>query len=102
MINISELKGTRIKKAIGADSVTKRYHNKNKSGGNFGFTIIKDKTLYDLSGYYNTEGHVHRLRFGQYWKAGAELPIKPTTFEDLINSINKIMKAMSDYEMVNK
>lgn len=101
MINIIELKGNRIKKAIGAESVNKRYHNKNKSGGNFGFTIVKDKTWYDLSGYYNTEGHVHGLRFGQFSNAGAELPIKPTTFDELTQSINKVMQAMSDYEEVN-
>jgi len=84
-INISELKGQQIKNALGIVRAIKRYHNKNKSGGNFGFTLIKGDRWFDLNGYHDLSGHVKGLRFGNFGAAGT--PINPKSFDDLMSAL---------------
>ena len=77
IINISELKGTFIKLKLGAKACRFRWHNKNKSGGNFGINILglngKD---YEISGAYDNNGIICNLRFGYIYQAGSLMPRK--------------------------
>jgi len=86
-INISELKGQQIKKATGIDTSVKRYHNRNKSGGNFGFSLRKGNRWFDLNGYHDLSGHVKGLRFGDF--AGAGTPINPKSFDELMSALKR-------------
>lgn len=80
MIQISELKGTTIKKRLGAYSASFRYHNKNKQGGNFGINIYMKKefnraTDKEICGYYDKEGRIWALEYGELYGVGSRLPI---------------------------
>lgn len=85
MLTMKELKGTALKKALNAKSVSMRWHNKNKSGGNFGFNIRGvPNTAHDfeLTGNYNEHGEVFGLIFGRiYWGA---TPIRANSYDMLI------------------
>ena len=86
-INISEVRGQQIKKALGIDTCVKRYHNRNKSGGNFGFTLVKGDRWFDLNGYHDLTGHVKGLRFANFGAAG--VPINPKSFDDLMSALKR-------------
>lgn len=83
MLNVKELGGARLRKALKAKIVKMGFHNKNKSGGNFGITIIiphspgepdrvdagagmtkENQQCYELWGFHNLEGNIYRLTFG--------------------------------------
>ena len=50
---------------MNAKSASYRYHNKNNSGGNFGFEIRGVLGHdYEINGSYDTMGNLHDLRFG--------------------------------------
>lgn len=66
MIIKQELKGNFFKKELGLFNCNYGYHNKNKSGGNFGLTfILKNKfnenTDFTLNGEYNTTNEIMKL-----------------------------------------
>jgi hypothetical protein len=87
-MNIKELNGPAIKKALGCKSCLRRYHNKNKSGGNFGINIIDiNGQDVELSGDYNTEGDVIHLRFGRLYHAG--ISISERNFDVLMDMIKR-------------
>jgi len=86
-INISELKGQQIKNATGIETAVKRYHNRNKSGGNFGFTLRKGDRWFDLNGYHDLGGHVKGLRFANFGAAGT--PINPKSFDELMSALKR-------------
>jgi len=86
-IKIGELRGQQIKKATGIDTSVKRYHNKNKSGGNFGFSLRKGDRWFDLSGYYDLTGHVKGLRFANFGAAG--VPLNPKSFDELMSALKR-------------
>ena len=80
MINIKEFKGNLIKKQLGANSASFRWHNKNKSGGNFGINIYFAKefnreTDREFTGYYNKEGEIYNLSYSPLYSAGGNIPI---------------------------
>lgn len=82
MINIKDLTGRYLKKTLGAKSASFRYHNRNKSGGNFGIDVRGVNGLdYELNGDYNVEGNVKWVGFGKiYWTRGNH---QPQTLEEL-------------------
>jgi hypothetical protein len=87
-MNIKDLNGLAIKKALRAQSASYRYHNKNKSGGNFGINIRGLKGAdFEISGDYDTEGNVRQLRFGYLYQHGISIP--EMSFDDLMLFITK-------------
>lgn len=79
MITKSELTSNRLKKGLGAYRVAYRWHNKNKSGGNFGINIYYGKEFLrgrdkELTGEYNTSGIITGLRYGDLYSAGHNVP----------------------------
>lgn len=101
VVHIKELSGARIKKSLGAFKVAKRWHNKNKSGGNFGINIYPRSTslndqAYEITGYHNTKGYVTRLRFSELYQAvGPSLITKENweaaTYEDILLAIKELI-----------
>lgn len=83
-MNIKEMRGVALKKALSAKSVAFRYHNKN--GGNFGINIRgllgKD---YELSGEYDKNGNFSELRFGHIYQLGCR--VNPKDLEHLASII---------------
>lgn len=81
-MNIKEMRGVALKKALSAKSVAFRYHNKNNNGGNFAIDIIgvfgKD---YELSGQYDKEGEICDFRFGYRFQPAPK--IKVNNFDHL-------------------
>lgn len=81
-MKIHELNGKDVKKLIKAKSCSFRYHNRNNSGGNFGFEIRGlDGKDYELNGEYRNfigtaekenplcmNGLITTIKFGKvYW-----------------------------------
>ena len=73
MINIDELTGSKLKKALKLTKARKRYHNKNKTGGNFGMDLQKDGKWYELNGAYDTHGNIYRLAVGEIYDVKARI-----------------------------
>ena len=82
MISIKEIKPTYFKTHFPIDRASFQWHNKNKSGGNFGYNLIYPelnergfkKTLM-LSGYYDIKGNIYNLRLSEGFTAGFNLPV---------------------------
>ncbi len=89
-MNIKELNGIAIKKALNASRVHFQWHNRNKSGGNFGINIRGLKGgNFEISGDYDTLGTIHALRFGYMHCAGIRM--FEDCFEKLMKSLNEIV-----------
>lgn len=89
-MNIKELNGRAIKKILKAKHVKFQWHNKNKSGGNFGIWLgglIGES--FQISGYYDTLGNVNNIRFGFSYSAGAEIQF--IDFNDLMVKLLEIV-----------
>lgn len=93
MINIKELNGNKLKKSLGIEKAAFRWHNKNKSGGNFGINLynIFGKN-YELTGRYNKDGQIFSLCFGYIHRGLTKLDSR-TTYEDLITIIKRITES---------
>lgn len=85
-MNIKDLKSSVIKKRLNAKQVCYRWHNKNKTGGNFGINIcgVNSKD-YEISGYYDLTGLVSGLRFGFIYTAGIAIDVQ--SIEELFRFI---------------
>lgn len=93
-MNIKELNGRAIKKALGAERVMFRWHNKNKSGGNFGINILGvNKGDWEISGHYDTEGNILSLRFGKIYQAGMALSNRD--FKEIMDGILFVTKGVN-------
>lgn len=105
MLNIIDLRGTTLKKLLGFDRAMKRYHNKNKSGGNFGFTLIKSKNekrkkdyWFNLHGIYDTEGNIRSLGFSTFdFRKRHDFNEIPESMEDLALKMKEPMKKFEEY-----
>lgn len=78
-MNKKELNTNELKKLIGAHRIAQRWHNKNKHGGNFGINIYFGPEFQrgidkEITGYYDKEGHITSLSFGDLYSAGATIP----------------------------
>ena len=93
MITISELKGNRLKKDLGLERAFFRWHNKNKTWGNFGINLITkgDSDNFELTGNYRRpSGEVYSLRFGILYQIVGNIPI--STYEELISLLKNLLK----------
>lgn len=101
MLNIKDLRGTTLKKLLKLDRAIKRYHNKNKSGGNFGFTLVKVKEKeywFDLHGIYDTEGNIRSLGFSTFdFRKRHDFNEIPESMEDLALKMKESMKIFEEY-----
>ena len=62
MITINELTGAKLKKALHLKKASKGWHNKNKSGGNFGINMVtQDHRFFELTGHHDTQGVIYHL-----------------------------------------
>lgn len=100
MINIKELRGPKLKKDLGLRRVVKRWHNRNKSGGNFGINLMTFKEPnYEITGYHDLKGNVTSLRVGELWGVGTTIFSKDTmhkwTYDKLILLLKKMIKKPS-------
>ena len=82
------------KRTLNFDKVSFRYHNKNKSGGNFAINYKigewgkQDYKNYELEGEYKTDGSFIYLRVGVAYKGiGTKINL------EMINSINDLLRA---------
>jgi hypothetical protein len=69
-ISMAMLGGTKLKPAVGATSIAKRYHNKNLKGGNFAIEVRKGDTGIQLEGTHNVDGIITGLRVGPLYGLG--------------------------------
>lgn len=98
-VTIKELSGAKLKKVLGLKSATKRYHNKNLSGGNFAIDLdpITSKTRagYELSGYHDSDGVIYNLSIGLKYQAGKRSFDKEElkTFDTVTGVIKKVIDA---------
>ncbi|MCK5013678.1 MAG: hypothetical protein KAS66_07650 [Candidatus Omnitrophica bacterium] len=65
-INMKDLTGPKLKKGLGLNKATKSYHNKNKSGGNFGIILREtpEGKWFILNGAHDLNGDVYNLSIG--------------------------------------
>jgi len=92
-INIKDLRGAKLKKSLGLKRVMKRWHNHNKSGGNFGINLYQDGGQnYEITGDHNLAGKVTDLHFGHLWQCGVKLfddsDYREWTYNKLIDFLN--------------
>jgi len=94
------LKGTKLKKDLGAFRVVKSYHNKQKLGtGNFGFVVVYknnhpkplDEFWFRLDGSYSSSGKLSDLSFGSYG-GGSSSGIQDLTYTELISHMKRFVK----------
>lgn len=71
-----------------------RWHNKNKSGGNFGINILGvDGKNYQISADYAFGGDFFNIRFGYIYQAGMRIALgKVETLEELCIRLMKIIE----------
>ena len=90
-MKIQDIKTIQIKKLIGAKSVRFSWHNKNKTGGNFGINVIGvNGNDYAITGRYNITGTVRNLRFG--FLLGISIPMNVKTVDEMLEFITKTIK----------
>lgn len=96
MININELKGYNLKRDLKLRRVLKRWHNHNKTGGNFGINLITGtRPDYEITGYHNLNGEIWNLSIGELYQCGTTL-FKRDNMENwdytrLTNLLNKLI-----------
>ena len=94
-MNIKELNGKAIKKALNAKSAAFRYHNRNTRGGNFGINVRGVNGLdCEISGDYNVEGQITHLRFGRLFQCGIVIPERNFQYfmEMILRSTSNVQK----------
>ncbi len=105
MIKIKDLNGTYLKKDLCIERVIKRYHNRNKSGGNFGINLMTGKSKnFELNGNHDTNDVITSLYFTELYHGVGERIISFRhdeniflTYNMLIPMIkNKIKKELGD------
>lgn len=88
MLKFDEIKGNNIKKVLNAQQVAQQYHNRNKSGGNFGINIaMQNGDRFSMNGIYDTQKVIRRLSVAEGWGIGEKViredNYQTFTFEDL-------------------
>ena len=88
--------GPNIKKSLNAKRANMRYHNKNKSGGNFGMNVYLEPGNYEFNGDYNTRGEIVRLTFAPMYQGVGVRIIRPDnyqteTYQSVMNRVKEIL-----------
>ena len=88
-MNIIQLNGNAIKKSLGIKRAMFRWHNKNKTGGNFGINLFGVNGIdCELTGSYDINGNIISLRFGRIYEAG--IAISERNFHYLMDTIRRV------------
>ena len=97
-VSISDL--SKLKKPLGLVSASKRYHNKNLSGGNFAVELRWSKDMgqgIEISGNHDPDGIIYSLTAGPLFNAGMTVinksNYKEMTLEKLIPILKKVIEA---------
>jgi hypothetical protein len=102
MITINDLKEFNkiTKKEFKFNQVGFRYHNKNKTGGNFAINYAfsefgkDDYKDYELNGEYRTDGSFIYLEVGKAFKIGTRLDL--SIIENLSDLLREFKKVIED------
>jgi len=106
MINIKELAGFKLKKDAKLHRVVMRYHNLNKTGGNFGINLYPTSEpyvyggnvkSYEFSGYHYLDGVIYSMHFSLlYGGIGEKIITKENymdmTYAQLLAILNKVIQ----------
>ena len=101
-INMKELSGPKLKKALGLNTAAKSYHNKNKSGGNFGINLreVSEGKWFVLNGAHDLNGDVYNLSIGSvrlgYPSVGI-VSISNYQFVDMSQVLNAVAMYMEEH-----
>ena len=96
-MKITQINTREIKKSLGLDKAVFRYHNKNKTGGNFGIDLIigswgnPNFKHYELSGEYDLSGQISRLRVGYAYQLGYNI-VEVKDLNELISYIKLMIE----------
>ena len=101
-IDMGDLTGPKLKKLLGAKRAKMRWHNKNKSGGNFGFDIMygdsyNRKTDAELTGYYDPNRNLLSLRWGPAWESGTTI-YKRGDPHSLVKNMDELKELLVKYK----
>lgn len=100
-MNIKEIRGTALKKALGAESASFGYNTKSHFGGSFAMNIrgLHGKD-WQLCGLYSADGALWELDFGPLYELGVKLPVGQKhiraikDFDHLMEILLKATKAL--------
>lgn len=99
-MNMRELNGSILKKRLGAKKSSFLWHNKNKSGGNFGLSIMDFMGhSWAVSGYYDTKGDITDLQFGRLYSRPYMCNFE--TFESFVKHLYEWVRYLNKEESKN-
>ncbi len=104
MISINELKGFNLKKDLKLKRVIKRWHNKNKSGGNFGINLkCHEEPHYEITGYHDLEGNIYNLSVGELYQCGTTVFKRDSCmkwdYKRLVTLLNKLLNKTEETKL---
>jgi len=100
-----DINNNALKKVFGFSYARVRYHNKNKSGGNFGTNYVIGEygkpgyenyeiENYEIHGAYDTHGVLYQLGMGKAYQVGYRIdPNSITSFDDLVMKFKNVIEA---------
>ena len=105
MITKKELTGEKLKKSLELHRAAYRWHNKNKSGGNFGINLDTSANWqelhFELTGYYNAQGQVIGLSFGKQFQATPKIQdVHLLDYDGLIEICKRRMEALQQFAAI--
>jgi len=97
-MEISELRGSGIKRDLGAKRALKSYHNKHVDGsGNFGFVVVFEdggsmtgERWLRIDGDYSASREITRLSAGKYAEAGHA--VYPIGYRELVQLLREALR----------
>jgi hypothetical protein len=105
--NFNELSGVNLRNETGATRAIKSYNNRHKDkSGNFGYVIVfnhggmvdagygmktENRTVFELSGAYASDGTLYNLRFGDVGRCSSIIP-EGYNYTQIIQFMNIFIK----------
>jgi hypothetical protein len=109
-----ELNGVSLRNETGATRTLKSYHNKNKSGGNFGFVFrfdngglidcgcgmkCQNEDTFELFGYYMPNNTLYSLNFGHIGRCSSPIP-EGYNYSQIIVFMNQYIRQYQEAKKV--
>ena len=93
-LTVQDLKGTKLKKALGLERALQAYHYKYKDGTGAVLMVLKKGPWesYQLGYKYYKDGTVYDVEAGKY--GSALKPLKAKSPKELIEKLKQIMKSL--------
>jgi hypothetical protein len=99
-VKFQDIDNHAIKKILGFDTAKVRYHNKNKTGGNFGTNYVYGKfntpgyENYEINGQYDVQGNLIQLGIGPAYQIGYRMdPNNIHNLQELIEAFKMVIKS---------